>query len=407
MAYRPENRGFIHSPQFAGLLTVLCLLPFVNKAFHIDDTVFLWVARHIQAHPLNFYGFTANWYGTEMEMALINQNPPLVSYYIALAAKIFGWGEAPLHIAFILPAAGVTVGTYFLARCLGGLPSIAALTAALSPVFLVSSTNVMSDILMVCFYVWALYFWIHGIHADKNTCLLISALLMALSALTKYFGMTAIPLAFAYTVFHSRRADMRLFFLAIPAAALAGYQGITAAVYGSGHLLKAFSYSLDHAMNKWAYLLAKNLTGLAFIGGGIAPALFFTPLLWPRKIWLIGSSVLFIAAGIGLFMIGTVGGLVLRESHVTHWGRILQFALFAAAGAQILILCLTDMWQNRSGTSLVLLLWIMGTFGFATYFNWTTNGRTILPMVPAVGILVARRINAFSSRGENAEIRRR
>jgi len=106
-------------------------------------------------------------------------------------------------------------------------------------------------------------------------------------------------------------------------------------------------------------------------------------------------------------MIGTVGGLVLRESHVTHWGRMLQFALFAAAGAQILILCLSDMWQTRNGASLVLLLWIMGTFGFATYFNWTTNGRTILPMVPAVGILVARRINAFSSRGENPEIRRR
>ena len=39
-----------------------------------------------------------------------------------------------------------------------------------------------------------------------------------------------------------------------------------------------------------------------------------------------------------------------------------------------------------------LLLWGVGTFWFTAYLNWTINARSILPMVPAIGILLARRL---------------
>jgi hypothetical protein len=42
--------------------------------------------------------------------------------------------------------------------------------------------------------------------------------------------------------------------------------------------------------------------------------------------------------------------------------------------------------------TLFLLLWIVGVLFFATTLNWTVNGRSLLPMTPALGILVARRI---------------
>ncbi len=41
---------------------------------------------------------------------------------------------------------------------------------------------------------------------------------------------------------------------------------------------------------------------------------------------------------------------------------------------------------------MLLFLWIFGTFVFASYFNWTVNARSILPMMPAVAILLMRRI---------------
>jgi len=40
-----------------------------------------------------------------------------------------------------------------------------------------------------------------------------------------------------------------------------------------------------------------------------------------------------------------------------------------------------------------LLLWIVGIFVFATRINWTINGRSLLPMLPAVAILVGRRLD--------------
>lgn len=62
------------------LVPVLCLIPFVDKAFNIDDPLFLWAAQQIQTHPLNFYDFTVNWYGFDAPMSIINKNPPGVSY---------------------------------------------------------------------------------------------------------------------------------------------------------------------------------------------------------------------------------------------------------------------------------------------------------------------------------------
>jgi hypothetical protein len=70
------------------LVTALCLLPFVNKAYHIDDTVFLRVAEQILREPLDFYGSTMNWFGHEDPMHAVQKNPPLTSYYIAAVAAM-------------------------------------------------------------------------------------------------------------------------------------------------------------------------------------------------------------------------------------------------------------------------------------------------------------------------------
>jgi hypothetical protein len=47
------------------------------------------------------------------------------------------------------------------------------------------------------------------------------------------------------------------------------------------------------------------------------------------------------------------------------------------------------MWHQKSADALLLLLWIVGTFCFATFFNWSITARTFLPMGPAVATPVA------------------
>src|SRR5450759_5117977 len=144
------------------LLVLILLLPFVGKAFHIDDPMYIWVAQHIQTNPGNPYGFPVNWYGTDTPVSVVNKNPPLVSYYIALAASVLGWSEPALHLALLLPALAVALGMYLVARRFCERPLLATLAGLLTPVFFVSSLKVMSDMLMLAFWVFAVYFWIRG-----------------------------------------------------------------------------------------------------------------------------------------------------------------------------------------------------------------------------------------------------
>ena len=43
---KASNMIYNHGPAIiVAVVTILCLVPFVNKAFHIDDPLFLWAAK--------------------------------------------------------------------------------------------------------------------------------------------------------------------------------------------------------------------------------------------------------------------------------------------------------------------------------------------------------------------------
>jgi len=181
-------------------VTLACLLPFIGKAFHIDDPLFVWCARHIQSAPFNFYGFNLNWDGCEKPMAAVMQNPPLTAYYLALVGLLFGWSEMALHVGFLLPAVAAVIGTYFLARNFCSHPFAAALVVVATPAFLIASTSVMCDTMMVAFWVWAIFFWIEGLKQNAPVKLCLAGLLIAACGLTNYFGFCLIPLLLVYSL---------------------------------------------------------------------------------------------------------------------------------------------------------------------------------------------------------------
>src|SRR6266404_368484 len=323
------------------VITVLSLLPFSNKAFYADDPLFVWAGKHIQTEPMNPYNFKVNWYGTDMMMSDVTKNPPIACYYIAGAAAIMGWNEPGLHIAFMLPALLVVGGTFLLARHLCKGSMAAALVTLLSPVFLVSATTVMCDILMVAAWIFAIYFWIRGVDENSHLYLLSSALLMPICALTKYFGMALVPLLIVYAVTARRSAGWWLVYLIIPVAVLYWYQVTTKAAYGRGLLMDAASYAqAAPGSNRWS--LSKVITGFSFTGGCALGIIFF--------------------------------GFALLD----RWKMV-----YAALGLLVL----------------VILLWVLGTYVFATFVNWSVNARSMLPMMPAVAILVLRRTEALRSDG--------
>ena len=370
-------------------LTLLCLLPFSGRAFHVDDILFVSAAKQIVQHPLDPYGFKIVWYSFAMPMAEVTKNPPLASYYGALVGVVAGWSERAWHLAFLLPALALILGTYRLAGHFTQQPLIAAASALLTPVFMVSASGVMCDVMMLALWVWAAIFWIEGFDPLKPPCLMISALLIAAAALTKYFGASLILLLLFYSLMRQRRVGSWAWYLLIPVAALAGYHSWTYALYGRGLLSDAASYAHFKPASQQLPFLHESLIGLSFAGGCVIPALTLAPLLWPRTKLAVGAAVS------GLAALAVAAGWVHLSTHVTHWGPVeIQLAFFVAGGISLLVLAVVDAWKNREADSSFLTLWVLGTFVFAVYVNWTANGRSILPMVPAVGILIARRLEA-------------
>jgi tetratricopeptide (TPR) repeat protein len=79
----------------------------------------------------------------------------------------------------------------------------------------------------------------------------------------------------------------------------------------------------------------------------------------------------------------------------------LQRAIFLLGGISIVALVISDFRKHLDAGSALLGLWVLGVLVFASLFNWTINGRSVLPMLPAVGLLLARRLEpaAGSERG--------
>jgi hypothetical protein len=372
-------------------ITLVCLLPFLGKPFHIDDPLFLRAARQIQQHPGDFYGFTMNWLGTPLPMVKDFDNPPLTCYYIALVAVVVGWSEPALHLAFLLPALASAWGIFVLAQRLSRRPGWAALTAVLTPVFLISATTLMCDVMCLAFWIWAVVTFSRGLEQNDWKWLLASGLLAGLATLTKFTGLALVPLLAFYGFARQRKPGRWLAVLLIPVLFAVGYEWITRRLYGQGMLLAAGSFAAEDRSGAQGGLLEKILIGLAFLGGCFLPLLFYLPMIWSRRLavlWL----VLLAPCLMALFWQPHFKLLLFPDGHL-HPEIFLEAAVFLAGGILVLLLAGADFWHHRTPDSLLLVLWLLGLVTFTVVLNWTINGRSLLPALPAVGILLARRLD--------------
>ncbi len=384
---------------YAGLvlLTLLCLLPFLNRAFHLDDTLFVFAGKQIVQHPLDPYGFQLVWNTRLERMSDVTKNPPLGCYYAALIGWVAGWSEIALHLGFLVPAVAVVLGAYRLAAHFTQWSVLAAALTLFTPGVLVSASSVMCDTMMLALWIWAAIFWIEGLEPRKHRPLLASSLLIAASALAKYFGAALIPLLLVYSIIRLRRLGWWAAYLAVPCLALLGYEIWSSAVYGQGLLASAAEFAGTQREIQQGSSAAHGLVDLSFTGGCTFPALAMIPLLWRLK-QLLPAALISCVTGVALVLNwvefgGRVGGRLAFEAVVAQWIPLsLQTAACILAGLSVLALAIADVWKRRDADSWFLALWLLGTFFFAGFINWTVNARSVLPLIPAACILIARRL---------------
>jgi 4-amino-4-deoxy-L-arabinose transferase-like glycosyltransferase len=378
-------------------LVTACLLLFLGKAFHIDDPFYLWIAEQIQRDPSDFYGFEINWYGEKTPMAEVSMHPPLLGFYLAGLTALVGWRETAIHAGMLLPAISLVLGIHALASRLSRHPVPATLCACLTPVFLVSATTVMTDVLMLGFWCWATVLWLDGLERRNTPKLLAAAFLMGLCGLSKFFGMNLVPLLFAYTLYRERRLGLWAAWLLVPAAMMAGYDLFVHARYDVHPLLSIAGFSRFVRAAADMTLAEEALIGLFFLGGGLITSFFFVPLLWRPRALAAGAVVALLLAW-PIVRADQLGGTDLLELEArAAW--LTHAVVFAASGLLIGALVLADLIQRRDAGSILLALWIGGVFVFCAFANWTVTARAVLPAAPAVGILVARRLEVRTPAG--------
>jgi hypothetical protein len=164
-------------------------------------------------------------------------------------------------------------------------------------------------------------------------------------------------------------------------------------MYGHGNFSAALGFAPQRLTDALWYmvLIGSPLVCASFVGGCTLSALTLAPLVWPRKYILVGILVegVLVAAG---------SAILSPHLHAfrQQWSTVgLELAVCATAGVCVLALPAADIWKQRSADSLLLALWVLGTFVFTAFLNWTINARSVLPLIPAAGILLARRLDTL------------
>jgi len=372
------------------LLLLAALGPFVNKAVHTDDALFVWSAQWIQHHPGDFYGGMVNWWVSDVPMWVANWNPPLLAYLLAATATVLGWSEWPLHLAGLCMAVLAAFGIYSLAQRWCQRPLLATAISIFTPAFFVSASTLMCDVPMLALWIWAVVLWEKALTEGMDRRLFLGAgLLAGLAVLTKYSALTLLPLLPLLALLRTRKVGWWLAGLAVPVVLVAGYEWLTWHEYGQGLVAAASYHARSFRPGFPGGFKATVLVGLAFAGGSTLPVLWFAPWLWRPRDLLAGVAVL-LGGWLALMVGWEKLGLSENAPMLNHPGYLLQVMIMVAAGIHLVLLAAVSTWRRPDAVSLSLLAWIGSVLFFAIIVNWLINARSFLPLVPAVAILVAR-----------------
>jgi tetratricopeptide (TPR) repeat protein len=248
---------------------------------------------------------------------------------------------------------------------------------------------------MLTFWVWALVLWERALGSEQSRWQYVGAgVLAGLAVLTKYSAVTLLPLLPVLSILRTRKLGWWWLGLAVPLAMVAGYEWLTARMYGRGLLFAAAGNVQTAGIGYPGGWKAKGIISLAFTGGSLLPVLFFAPWLWRgRSLLAIGVVILGISLGICHFG-GSLGLLLPWEfpGLMGRWDFLLQVGVLAAAGVHLLLLVGAEAWRRRDIISVMLVLWIISELFFWAVLNHHLGARRYLPMVPAAAILLVRRL---------------
>ena len=372
------------------LLATAILLPFLGKAFTIDDTVFLFEARHALTDPLHPTAFEMAWNLRPERISAIVPTGPVMAWLL-VPAVLSGHPEQVAHLVQILWLWVAIVGTVALALRLG-VPSAwsagAGLLVGVAPAVLGMAGTAMPDVPAMALGVAGLQQLVAWKQDQRWRQAAAAALLLGLAPLarthlvlllgvgalllvgdvfsvagwrsgpwTRWLPVVAAPLVTVGVTFLTRDPAPGAASIAGAAAGLSSLEKFVPNLLAFAvHWSLALPFAIPWAVLRWRALLA-------------------------RPFVIVGATA--------------VAAILLRVAHPdgTPWFLSPVIALSVVAIADALV----DAARRRDGVQFTLSLWLLLALPAVIYVH--LPAKYLLASAPAAAILVARALAASPALG--------
>ncbi|MBD3267503.1 hypothetical protein GF373_12620 [bacterium] len=341
------------------LVVLITCVPFLDKAYHIDDTFVLAITENIIENPLDPMGGDIDWTGETKPILTTTTNPPFISYYLAPFALLSDYNEIVLHAGMMLFILLYGLGAYALTKRFSQGSLFPVLFVLTSPAVMVSG-NVMRDTPALGLATLGLALFIYGVDSERRPYLFLGSIFAGLAILTKYSAIIMLPVYLVYVILNRK---YRLLIWVWPMLALILTWCLhNQVIYGKMHMV--YLAMLKHHMTPkpWDNKLSG---GLMLFGSILYLAPFAVYGEFQRSRWL----AFFLAIGAG---VATFYGVQTHHG----WKADGEYLFWAVTGGITVFLCLLEGirrglpylldWNNKQATdSLFLFAWFCAPFLFS------------------------------------------
>jgi 4-amino-4-deoxy-L-arabinose transferase-like glycosyltransferase len=369
------------------VFVIVSTVPFVNRAIHLDENTYLYIAHNVFRNfwfPQDFQGF---WFGIPFLNLSGHSHPVGIAYLLALFMKLFhGDAEWRLRCGFLIFPLILATAGYFLSRRFTRRPLLAAALMIAAPAVLVFSTTWMPDVPMTTMWLLAVLSFMSGMDDAKAWKMWLAGVFLVAASLISYQAVfMAVLLAFLAWSRGERRAKIFLP-LALPVVSLAVYWYAGSLHYGFFAAKKSAHYLAGWNIFGLEYFRQKVLGMFSTLG---ATTLFCFSLWWlfiKQQGWRKSALLLVIALALGW--------IVPRDYSLVEY---LEYFVFASSGMALLVMvgvagyrALNGLLVQEAGAAerLFFSLWVLGVTVYTVFLCEFSAARYVAAVVPPVVILI-------------------
>lgn len=385
-SYTPKTNKIRRDILFLIIFTLALIIPFVNKPFHIDGPAFIAPYKNIFKTPFNPYGFSESFQGKQLDFFKNMPHPPFVSYFISMIIYFSGGvSEIIIHTFFFIFPLIAVISMYFISKTVTENPLIPTILLLITPVFIVESSQVTSDMPFIALLLFSITTYIYGIKYKNKYLLVLSIISSNFLIITRYLGLIIIPILFLYSLLKKISIQKTIKILSFSIVLLLVWSILNLITHGEIHILKVIKNEsvlpsrMGFNYDGWI----NNFIGLISHLSGSTMFLFLIPFLCSatkKHIYMLIASLLF-----------TISILVFYASSYEMQYKLL-FIIFFGTGIYLFSLAII-----KAKKQTFLFIWFSIVALFNIFILPFSCARYNLPLIPPLTLLLFSQIEEMKS----------